>query len=117
VNAGMPDVYIFKKRQNKVIEFEACGPPLGALGNFHYKVVTDVIEPGDVILLMSDGFTERFNKDDEMFGCAKCKNLFKENATFSTEEIISRFVEAEKAWSEDRERDDDVTFVVIKCKK
>ncbi len=117
VNAGMPDVYIYKKEQNKVIEIEACGPPLGALDNFHYKVITEEIEPGDVILLMSDGFTERFNKDDEMFGCAKCKNLFKENAASSTEEIINRFVEAEKAWSEDRERDDDVTFVVIKCKK
>ena len=114
--AGMPPLLIYKRESQSLEEHVMKGMPLGTFNNFPYTLVEGNIESGDTILMMSDGFPELFNDQKEMYGYKRAKNLFEEVAGLSPEEIISKLKSAGSDWVNDKEPDDDVTFVVIKVK-
>jgi len=116
VGAGMFP-FLFYEREARIIkEVESTGPPLGVFPQFNYTSYKFNISAGDVILLMTDGFTERFNEQKEMLGDDNAKNILMEVAGESANNIIERLVKECKLWGGDRPQDDDVTFVVIKMK-
>jgi serine phosphatase RsbU (regulator of sigma subunit) len=114
--AGMPPVYIFR-RENRIIEEHLMkGMPLGTMGDFPYELKEMDLFKGDTLLLMSDGYPELQSDTNEIFGYRRAKNSFEEVAEKEPEEIISYLKEEGSRWSNDKEPDDDVTFVVIKVK-
>jgi serine phosphatase RsbU (regulator of sigma subunit) len=92
------------------------GMPLGTFSDFPYSRIESELSSGDTILIMSDGLPELFNDDKEMFGYKRARNLFEEFAHESPEEIITKLKDAGSEWNNDKDPDDDVTFVVIKVK-
>ena len=116
VNAGMPPVFIFRKKERTVEEIKEHGMPIGAMNNFKYNVIDGFLEKGDVIFLMSDGMPELQNNKGEMYGYQRIHNGFEKVAEKSTEEIIGYLKNEGASWVNNQDPDDDVTFVVIKVK-
>jgi serine phosphatase RsbU (regulator of sigma subunit)/ligand-binding sensor domain-containing protein len=114
--AGMPPVFIYKRESQSIEEHLMKGMPLGTFSDFPYSKIESELSSGDTILIMSDGFPELFNDEKEMFGYKRARNLFEEFASESPEEIISKLKDAGSEWINDKDPDDDVTFVVIKVK-
>jgi serine phosphatase RsbU (regulator of sigma subunit)/ligand-binding sensor domain-containing protein len=114
--AGMPPIYHFKNSSKTVDEISTSNFPLGAMALSNYNLIERNIEPGDTFLLMSDGFPELRNKEEEMIGYKRTRNLFEDVAEKSPDEIIMHLKENSKRWLGDNVADDDVTFVVIKVK-
>lgn len=114
--AGMPPMLIFRCATNTVEELALYGMPLGSVLTFPYKQRTLELSSGDAVMLMSDGFPERFNLQDEMIDYDKAKMILAEVAHQSPQAIINRFVQVGEAWAQGRAQDDDVTFVVLKIK-
>jgi serine phosphatase RsbU (regulator of sigma subunit) len=114
--AGMPPIYHFKNSSKTVDEISTSNFPLGAMALSNYDLVERKIEPGDTFLLMSDGFAELRNNEDEMIGYKKTRNLFEDVAEKTPDEIIKYLKEQGKLWAGDNDPDDDVTFVIIKVK-
>ncbi|MEN8194549.1 MAG: SpoIIE family protein phosphatase, partial [Bacteroidota bacterium] len=114
--AGMPPVFICKKESQSIEEHVMKGMPLGTFSNFPYTLIESEINTGDTILMMSDGFPELMNDKKEMFGYKQARNLFEELAGEQPEEIITKLKDAGSDWANDKEPDDDITFVVIKVK-
>jgi serine phosphatase RsbU (regulator of sigma subunit) len=112
--AGMPPALIYRKTNNTVEEILLKGPPLGAFSDISYRTRETGFDPGDVVLLMSDGFPERFNQKGEMMGMARVKEAFGRVAEKSPPEIIAALEETGEAWGGGTAQDDDITFVVIK---
>ena len=92
------------------------GMPLGTMDKFPYKIQDSTLSPGDTILLLSDGLPELQNEQDEMYGYKRVRNVFEEIAEKDPEEIINYLKDEGSAWVNDKDPDDDVTFVVIKVK-
>jgi serine phosphatase RsbU (regulator of sigma subunit) len=115
-NAGVPPVYIFRKSKNEVEEIDNKGMPLGAVNDFPYKETKTELNTGDVILLLSDGFPELHNKNNEAFGYKRVIESFEETADQSAEKIISHLKNKVNEWIDGNDPGDDVTFVVIKIK-
>jgi sigma-B regulation protein RsbU (phosphoserine phosphatase) len=92
------------------------GMPLGTMDNFPYELKEMELFKGDTILLLSDGYPELNNQDNEMFGYKRARNSFEEVAEKEPEKIIDYLKNEGSRWSENKEPDDDVTFVVIKVK-
>ena len=65
---------------------------------------------------MTDGFPELHNPEEKLLGYEKVYSSFKEVAEKEPEEIIRHLNEEGNRWRKDKERLDDVTFVVIKVK-
>ena len=114
INAGMPEAWIYSSRENKINEIEASGPPLGAFDGYEFLSTSHELVKDDVILLMSDGYIERFNEKDEMIGYERSIEAFQRLTHMNAEEIIEGLVDESEKWSGKRTQDDDMTFIAIK---
>ena len=112
----MPPALIYRKNEKRVEEITLSGMPLGAMINFPYKIKDTNLNSGDTIFLMSDGFPELMNNKKEMYGYEKVKSEFNSIAEKQPEEIVEYLKNSASAWVNDKDPDDDVTFVVIKVK-
>ena len=115
-SAGMPPSYIFRHSTRKVEEYQFEAMPLGIMEKFPYKIKDTTLNPGDTILLLSDGLPELKSSNGEMYGYKKIRSSFENIAEQSPEEIISHFKNEGSGWINNVDPEDDVTFVVIKVK-
>lgn len=115
-SAGMPPSFIFRRDTRTVEEHLMQGMPLGTMDNFLYKIQDTTLKSGDTILLLTDGLPELQNKNGELFGYKRVRNLFEEVAEKNPENIINQLKNDGSAWIKNADPDDDVTFVVIKVK-
>jgi serine phosphatase RsbU (regulator of sigma subunit) len=92
------------------------GMPLGTMDNFQYKIQDTTLNPGDTILLLTDGLPELQNAKGQIYGYKRVRNLFEEAAEKAPEDIINQLKNDGSAWVNEKDPEDDVTFVVIKVK-
>jgi serine phosphatase RsbU (regulator of sigma subunit) len=114
--AGMPPALVYKIEENKVDEIVLKGVPLGGFPNFPYQQKEMELNPGDTLVLMSDGLPERFNQAGEIMDYPGARKLVEEVAHASPQAIIDYLVAAGEKWANGRAQEDDVTFVVVKVK-
>jgi serine phosphatase RsbU (regulator of sigma subunit) len=114
--AGMPPALLYRKNEDMVHELILKGMPLGAFEGFPYQLKETSLNPGDTLLLLSDGYPELFNKNMDMFGYDRVSDEFFKVAELQPEEIIKELRDSGSDWIGGEEPDDDVTFVVIKVK-
>ncbi|MCI0699058.1 SpoIIE family protein phosphatase [candidate division KSB1 bacterium] len=114
--AGMPYTLIYRAAARYVEEVELKGLPLGSFSDVQYQWKDLKLNTDDVVLFMSDGFSEMFNVDGEMLGEDRAKELLKEVGQSAPEQIIEHLVIAGKAWANGQPQNDDVTLVVVKVK-
>lgn len=113
-SAGMPPLLLYRTVQQQVEEISLKAMPLGSVYEFPYQKREVALSPGDVILLMSDGFPELFNPQGEIFDYERVQTAFAEVARQSPSRIIEHLVHVGEAWADGRPAEDDVTFVVLK---
>src|SRR5262249_31127137 len=113
VNAGhMPPVIIRKAtgKTEDAMEREAGGLPLGVADGIPYDACTVSLDPGDVIVLYTDGVTEAKNKQDAEF---QMDGIFKAiNSGPKTPAAIGqRLIAAVRQHSQGCKQHDDITVV------
>jgi phosphoserine phosphatase RsbU/P len=96
------------------------GLPMGILEGQAYDQSTVALQPGDLLLLYTDGITEamaplRGAEQRELFGTERLDKLLLERGTSSAEECISRIRTAVAAFSENAPPTDDQTLIAIRC--
>jgi serine phosphatase RsbU (regulator of sigma subunit) len=115
-SAGMPPAMIYRAGKGLVEEALIKAPPLGGFSGYQYREREYALGHGDVLVLMSDGFPERFNQDGEMFDYSRARQSLAEAASRNPREIIEHFIRAGDRWANGRPQNDDITFVVLKVK-
>jgi len=115
-SAAMPPAYIFRKEHKIIEEYQFEAMPLGAIDKFPYEIKETQLNPGDTVLLLSDGLPELENKNGDMFGYSRIRDGFKSIAEKSPDDIISHLKNNGATWADNGDPGDDVTFVVIKVK-
>lgn len=66
--AGHNPPLIISHRRNEIIPLDKGGVALGALPDIHLSDHELVLNPGDCLVLYTDGVTEAFNLHDQMYG-------------------------------------------------
>lgn len=97
-------------------------PPLGLgadmIAGFEGEIA---LQPGDLLLLMTDGITEatathdRPRSGDTMFGVERALAVVRENRHRSAAEIIEQLFARVRQFSAQRLQDDDMTVVIVKA--
>jgi serine phosphatase RsbU (regulator of sigma subunit) len=116
INAGMPPVYLYRKKQRSVQEIREHGLPIGAMNQSSYNVIEEYLNKGDVLLLLTDGMPELQNENKELFGYQRLQECFIQAAGKNPKKIIEHLKNTASRWINDKDPEDDVTFVVIKAK-
>jgi sigma-B regulation protein RsbU (phosphoserine phosphatase) len=113
--AGHDTPIVYDPATDHFSEISGSGMSLGLVKKAVYQehLFTDV-QPGQVIMALTDGLWEAFNRDGEMFGKDRVRNLVRRFANLSAAEMseqinaeLSRFLDAKSP-------DDDLTFVIVK---
>jgi len=91
--------------------------PLGMFRETRYHEYHLLIEPGDVLVLYTDGVTEALSPDGVEFGRDRLMQAVKENAGQPARELIASLEMAVLTWTANAGANDDVTFFVIKALK
>jgi serine phosphatase RsbU (regulator of sigma subunit)/anti-sigma regulatory factor (Ser/Thr protein kinase) len=102
----------YKRTATGVEELNASGMPLGLMPEMQYDEVTASIQPGENLLLSSDGLVEAHNPAGEMFGFPRMKEIMQYHP--DCEGLIQCMQdELDGFTGEDWEQEDDVTLVLI----
>ena len=67
-NAGHEPPLLARRSGELVVVNEGGGPPLCVMDDFPYEQARIKLEPGDMLVLMSDGITEAMNPDGALYG-------------------------------------------------
>src|SRR5215207_1523835 len=115
-NAGHnPPLLINAKGEASFIEYGE--QPLGMFPGTRYHQYHLLLEPGDIMVLYTDGVTEASNPDGVEFGRDRLVQAVKENYDRPARELIASLEMAVLEWTANRGANDDVTFFVIKALK
>ena len=98
-----------------VVRLEEGGPVLGVLPAARFLGERVRFEPGDVLLLYSDGVTEAVNPAGEEFGEERLVGILKREGYATAQAIVTSVYEAVQAWTEGQPAADDIT-VVAACR-
>jgi sigma-B regulation protein RsbU (phosphoserine phosphatase) len=90
------------------------GPVIGLLPEPAYTPGSALLQPGDVLVVVSDGVSEAEDRDGEMFGEERVAQLAAEHAHDSETEIHDRIVEEVTRFRDGTPQGDDMTLVVAK---
>ena len=115
-SAGMPPIYVYRAFEKRLEEVSLSGMPLGAVWDFEYQCREILLDTGDTVFLMSDGFPELFNANQEILGYDRVPDIFASIAQKAPQDIVYDLVDYIKQWAQDHPNEDDITFVVLKIK-
>jgi phosphoserine phosphatase RsbU/P len=111
-NAGHPKP-ILVRANSELISLDSTGLPLGMLEVASYEVKTMQLNPGDKLVLFSDGLSEAESEDGEFFDRKKFRETLCANASLGCKEFHAKLVEAVEDFSEGAELADDITTLVL----
>jgi phosphoserine phosphatase RsbU/P len=94
---------------------EQGGLPLGMFRDTRYYEYYITFEPGQLLMLYTDGVTEALSPGEEEFGKERLANSVKAARHLSAREMINAVQRDVVEWTDGRGSHDDVTFFVVKA--
>ncbi|HEY9421244.1 MAG TPA: SpoIIE family protein phosphatase, partial [Thermoanaerobaculia bacterium] len=113
--AGMPPILLHRSRDGAAEEIALVGMPLGGLLSAYDERRLE-IQPGDTVLLMSDGLPELTDPEGEPFGYVRVRETFESLGGKTPEDVIAGLTAAAEAWAAGQAPKDDITLVAIRVR-
>jgi len=113
VNAGHNPPLIV--RGEEVIRMEASGPVVGLLPEAQYTERCIHLEPGDILLLYTDGISEAMTAREEEWGEERMVAAAREIRGGSAAQILDAILQAVDSFVAGAPQHDDMTLLVLKC--
>lgn len=111
--AGHPPALLWRYSEGKVEELAQGGPVMGRLRRAAYTEESLPLEPGDRLLLFTDGIPEALSPAGEPFGDERLQALLAAHAAQSAERIAEALLARLAGWTgRSTAFEDDLTFVV-----
>jgi serine phosphatase RsbU (regulator of sigma subunit) len=117
INAGHLPPLLVRQKANGSFEVERLeegGPVLGVLPGATYRQARVAIQPGDLLVVFSDGILEAANAHDEEFGEARILAAVEENWAGSPAEILDAVLAKVRTFLGKELPHDDQTLMVVR---
>jgi hypothetical protein len=115
--AGIPPALLYKSSTGKIEYIELKGLPLGTYVVSDYEEKEYILEPNDILLMMTDGVTEMFNSNEEMYETNLIEKQIKEITHLPAQEIIDHLFKYAHEWRGNEPLHDDMTMLILKIKE
>ncbi len=115
VNAGHNPA-ILMRASGKTELLSSGSMLLGAFDFAEYQAHETKLEPGDVLVIFSDGVTEAANAANQLFGDQRLEELVKKSAGLSAKDIKERIEQAVVTFTRGLPQSDDITLIALKMK-
>ncbi|MGB5878742.1 MAG: PP2C family protein-serine/threonine phosphatase, partial [Thermoanaerobaculia bacterium] len=112
VNAGQ--IFPILRRRSEVRELEQPGYPLGVRPDSRFEIAEEALEPGDLLLLLTDGYVEAVNPAGEPYGWRRLEQQLRDRDSSDVELLITELAEDLWSYLDGEPPHDDVTLVAIR---
>jgi predicted permease len=121
VNAGHNPPYLIRQiaaagetEAPQITELSIGGTIIGMFPKTDYEAATINLQPGDALVVFTDGVPEALNRNEEEFGEDRLKELLRGVANLPADQMSSRIADEVKSWIGEAPQYDDLTCVVMK---
>jgi sigma-B regulation protein RsbU (phosphoserine phosphatase) len=87
--------------------------PLGMFDDAIFDAAEAELEPGDVLVLYTDGINEAENLEGQSFGVEQLVEVILEHGPGSAKDLRNAIIERVKSFSQGREQHDDITLLIV----
>jgi len=101
-------------RDGDIKRLTSGGLAVGILEEFDYEDDIVIMQPGELIVIFSDGVTDMINADDEAFGEIRLQDLLRENLELASKDLVDLIIAEVQKHAGDEPAFDDITMVIIK---
>lgn len=114
-SAGHGPVLYRRSPDHEIQVLEPPAPPVGVDDQFLADLTEEVeIQPGGLLVVMSDGIFEAMGQDGEMFTVDRVRQIMDANRHDSPAVLLENVREAVRTWQGKEEPNDDQTVVIVK---
>ncbi len=116
VNAGHLSPLHFRKADGSLIDAvpnATSGVPLGIMEGMSFDTCQVTLEPGDCLVMFSDGVPEALNVREEQFGMKAVEQAVREAGASGAQTLGERLARAVRTHQANRPPHDDVTLVCL----
>ncbi len=119
VSAGHPSPLVLRKSSatlEQAVPLARSGFALGTMDGAQYESLQAELNPGDSVLAYTDGVTDAFGVDNDLFGLERVRRAVLENPSdnsdfFTPEQIGQRVIDAVQKHLAGEEQNDDIALV------
>ena len=111
-NAGHPPPLLVRQGRDKATRLENSGALLGVFPDWKYEDSSLNLQPGDILLLFTDGITEASAEDGEEYGEQRLVDALEGPSVISVEDLHSRVFGSVKQFCKSRMCDDATLLMV-----
>src|SRR6202045_2512067 len=113
INAGHPSPFLIR---HGVAEepFTEGSYPVGLVQDAEYVTARVKLEPGDTLILFSDGVTEAMDPDEQLFGIPRLKELLTGQMECPLELLQKCVLEAVENFARGAHQADDLTLLIVR---
>ncbi len=112
-NAGHNPPYLVRK-DGRVEELTEGGLIIGMFAMARYQSATTTLQPGDVVVIFSDGVTEAQNGENDQFGEERLLETMRLHRTGTASEMVQAITKAVSDFAAGAPSADDLTLVVVR---
>jgi phosphoserine phosphatase RsbU/P len=114
VNAGHMPIMV-RRADGTIEEFgeTTIGIPLGVMEDYPYDVATRTIEPGETVVIYTDGVSEAMNPDSDLYGVPRIIEVITEQGTCAAAKLGVALREDVRRHASGRPQNDDITLMVF----
>jgi sigma-B regulation protein RsbU (phosphoserine phosphatase) len=113
-NAGHEHPMLLRHRGGGIERLSTGGMALGVLEEFPYEESETPMEPGDILVVYSDGITDAVNEFDSPFGEERLASTIREAAPLPAAAMMQKIIDAVHTHEQGTPRLDDLTVIVVK---
>ena len=113
-NAGHNPPYILKRDGQVEVLPTQQDPMMGAIDGIVYHEDSLQLNPGDALVMFTDGVTEAMNKDNEEFGEKRLEDTIADVAMHNCQQINDAIKADVAAFTDGAEQSDDITVLALK---
>ncbi|MBE0671580.1 MAG: SpoIIE family protein phosphatase [Anaerolineales bacterium] len=113
-NAGHNSAYLYRMSTDEEFWLRPTGPAIGLVEKFTVYKDDIKLEPGDILLLYTDGITEAANQQGILWGEDRLADIIRGSVDLTAEQIIQNILKTLKVHTDGSPFVDDVTLVVAR---
>src|SRR5881392_199002 len=113
INAGHPSPFLIR-RGSAEEAFTEGSFPVGLVPEAQYTAACVKLEPGDTLVLFSDGVTEAMDPDEQLFGIPRLKELLTGQMECPLELLQKCVLEAVENFARGAHQADDLTLLIVR---